>query len=44
MLWNLNFAPLLGPSASMSGYSLVRPDGSPRPLYLALQNAPRAPE
>jgi polysaccharide biosynthesis protein PslG len=42
MLWNLNFAPLLGPSASMAGYSVLRPDGSPRPLYLALQNVPRA--
>jgi polysaccharide biosynthesis protein PslG len=44
MLWNLNFAPLLGPEASKAGYSVVRPDGSQRPLYLALQNVPRAPE
>ncbi len=44
MLWNLNFAPLLGPEASKAGYSLVRPDGSLRPLYLALLNVPRAPE
>ena len=44
MLWNLNFAPLLGPDFSESGYSLLRPDGSPRPLYLALQNVPRDAE
>jgi polysaccharide biosynthesis protein PslG len=44
MLWNLNFAPLLGAAASKAGYSLLRPDGSPRPLYLALQNAPRTLE
>ena len=36
-LWNLNFAPLLGTEFSESGYSLLRPDGSPRPVYLALE-------
>ena len=35
-LWNLNFAPLLGTDYAESGYSLLRPDGSPRPVYLAL--------
>ena len=38
-LWNLNFAPLLGTQFSESGYSLLRPDGSPRPSYLSLQDA-----
>jgi hypothetical protein len=37
ILWNLNFAPWLGPQFSESGYSLLRPDGTPRPAYLALQ-------
>ncbi len=40
-LWNLNFAPLLGIDFSESGYSLLRPDSSPRPVYLALQAVPR---
>jgi len=40
-LWNLNFAPLLGTDFSESGYSLLRPDGSPRPVYLALQTMPK---
>jgi hypothetical protein len=36
-LWNLNFAPLLGTAYTESGYCLLRPDASPRPVYLALQ-------
>jgi hypothetical protein len=36
-LWNLNFAPLLGSSFGESGYCILRPDGSPRPVYLALE-------
>lgn len=36
-LWNLNFAPTFGPSFAESFYSLLRPDGAPRPVYLALQ-------
>ncbi len=40
-LWNLNFAPILGTKFAESGYSILRPDGSPRPAYLALQLAPR---
>ncbi len=39
ILWNLNFAPILGTQFSESGYSLLRPDGSQRPAYLALQHA-----
>lgn len=38
-LWNLNFAPTFGPSFSESFYSLLRPDGTPRPVYLALRAA-----
>lgn len=41
ILWNLNFGPLLGTGFSEAGYSLLRPDGSPRPAYLALQAAPK---
>ena len=40
-LWNLNFAPTLGPQRSESGYSVLRPDGSPRPVYYALQTIPK---
>ncbi len=39
ILWNLNFGPLLGNEFSESGYSLLRPDGSARPSYFALQSA-----
>ncbi len=41
MLWNLNFAPWLGDAFSESGYSLLRPDGSPRPAFYALVALPR---
>ena len=41
ILWNLNFGPLLGEDYTESGYSLLRPDGSPRPVYLALQAIPK---
>jgi len=41
LLWNLNFGPLLGNEFSESGYSLLRPDSSPRPSYLSLQAAPK---
>jgi hypothetical protein len=40
-LWNLNFAPTIGPGFSESGYSLLRSDGSLRPAYLALQHIPK---
>ncbi len=38
-LWNLNIAPLWGPSRPESAYSLLRPDGSYRPAYIALRLA-----
>ena len=38
-LWNLNFAPTFGPDFSESFYSLLRPNGTPRPAYRALQAA-----
>jgi hypothetical protein len=41
MLWNLNFAPWLGNAFSESGYSVQRPDGSPRPAYFALAALPK---
>ncbi len=41
MLWNLNFAPWIGAAYSESGYSLLRPDGSPRPSYFALATIPK---
>ncbi len=40
ILWNLNFAPTLGTAFAESAYSLLRPDGSPRPVYAALHRAP----
>lgn len=39
-LWNLNFAPTFGNAFTESAYSVLRPDGSPRPLYHALQSLP----
>jgi polysaccharide biosynthesis protein PslG len=41
IMWNLNFASTFGPAFSESGYSMLRPDGSPRPVYYSLQTAPR---
>ncbi|WP_420642939.1 cellulase family glycosylhydrolase [Candidatus Leptofilum sp.] len=41
ILWNLNFAPWLGDAFSESGYSLLRPDGSPRPAFFALAALPK---
>jgi polysaccharide biosynthesis protein PslG len=41
ILWNLNFAATLGADFSESGYSLLRPDGSPRPAYQALKHLPK---
>jgi polysaccharide biosynthesis protein PslG len=43
ILWNLNFAPTIGPQFSESGYSVLRADGSPRPVYHSLQTIPRLP-
>jgi hypothetical protein len=43
-LWNLNLAVIWGPDNSFSAYSLLRPDGSYRPAYIALRLAePRSP-
>jgi polysaccharide biosynthesis protein PslG len=39
ILWNLNFAPTIGPAFSESGYSILRPDGSARPAYHSLADA-----
>jgi len=42
-LWNLNLATIWGPGNTFSAYSLLRPDGSYRPAYIALRLAePRA--
>jgi hypothetical protein len=35
-LWNLNFAPRLGSDFAVSGFSLLRSDGSVRPAYQAM--------
>ncbi|MFZ0547117.1 MAG: cellulase family glycosylhydrolase [Candidatus Promineifilaceae bacterium] len=35
-LWNLNFGPTLGPDFIETGFSVLRPDGSRRPVYEAL--------
>jgi polysaccharide biosynthesis protein PslG len=36
ILWNLNFGPLLGPDFIETGFSVLRPDGTARPVYRAL--------
>lgn len=38
-LWNLNLAVIWGPDNAFSAYSLLRPDGSYRPAYIALRLA-----
>jgi hypothetical protein len=35
-LWNMNFAPRLGSDYAVSGFSLLRSDGSVRPAYQAM--------
>lgn len=40
-LWNLNLAVIWGPDNAFSAYSLLRPDGSLRPAYVALRAAER---
>jgi len=40
ILWNLNFGPTLGPEFTVSAYSVLRPDGSPRPIFYALAAVP----
>jgi hypothetical protein len=39
-LWNLNLATIWGADNAFSAYSLLRPDGSFRPAYVALRLAP----
>jgi hypothetical protein len=39
ILWNLNFGPLLGSEYSESGYSLLRSNGTHRPVFDALATA-----
>lgn len=41
VVWNLNFGQLLGPDFAEAGYGLVRPDGSTRPVWYAIQNMPK---
>ena len=41
ILWNLNFGPLLGADFAETGYSILRPDGSPRPAFYAVQHMPK---
>lgn len=36
ILWNLNFAPTFGSQFVESAYSLLRPDGSKRPVYYSI--------
>ena len=38
-LWNLNLATIWGPGDATSAYSLLRPDRSYRPAYIALRLA-----
>ena len=40
ILWNLNFGPTLGPDYPVAAYSALRPDGSYRPLFYALEAVP----
>jgi len=39
ILWNLNLATIWGADDPVSAYSLLRPDGSYRPAYVALRLA-----
>ena len=43
-LWNLNLATIWGPDDPVSAYSLLRPDRSYRPAYIALRVAEPGPE
>jgi hypothetical protein len=40
-LWNLNLGPFLGNQYSQAYFSILRPDGSPRPAYEMLSKAPK---
>jgi len=39
-LWNLNFVQIV-PGSEQGMWSIIEPDGSPRPVYVALQNMPK---
>jgi hypothetical protein len=39
ILWNLNFGPTFDTDFAETGYSLLRPDGSRRPVYWSLEAA-----
>jgi hypothetical protein len=39
ILWNLNIATIWGEERPQSAYSLLRPDGSYRPAYIAVRVA-----
>ncbi|MGD8583947.1 MAG: cellulase family glycosylhydrolase [Chloroflexota bacterium] len=41
ILWNLNFGPTFGADFIESSYSLLRPDGTKRPVYQALVGVPK---
>ena len=41
ILWNLNFAPTFGSQFVESSYSLLRPDGSKRPVYNSITTIPK---
>jgi hypothetical protein len=43
VLWNLNFGPLLGPDFIETGFSILRPDGSRRPVYNSLPTLTLSP-
>lgn len=40
ILWNLNFGQLLGYQFSETGFGILRPDGTPRPVYQTLRHLP----
>jgi len=40
-LWNLDISMYAGPDSEISAFSIVRPDGSPRPAFTALAAMPK---
>jgi hypothetical protein len=43
ILWNLNFGPTFGSAFVESAYSLLRPDGSSRPIYHSIASITKTP-
>jgi LysM repeat protein len=41
LLWNLNFCQVAGPNAEQCYWSLLDPNGLPRPAYTAIKNMPK---